>query len=70
MEREKTKKTSGEQKRLQNMQAFLLKLCSQECMVAEAKRRENKGEYRTIANLLQHSWAVVAWIMVHSPSII
>lgn len=52
------------------MQAFFLKLCSQECTVAEAKRTANKGEHGTTANLLQHSWAVVAWMLVHSPSII
>jgi len=52
------------------MQAFLLKLCSQECTVAEAKRRANKERYGTTVNLLQHSWAVVAWITVRGASII
>lgn len=69
METEKNKKIDGVHEELQNTQTFLLKLCSQEHKVVEAKRRANKGEYETTANLLQHIWALLAWILIHALSI-
>lgn len=56
METEKNKKIAGVHEELQNTQTFLLKLCSQEYKVVEAKRRASKGEYETTANLLHSTY--------------
>lgn len=52
------------------MQAFFLKQSNQKGAVGEARRTANSEEYGTTASLLLHSWAGVAWILVHAPSII
>lgn len=49
---------------------FLPKQGNQKCTVGGARQRANSGEYETTASLLLNSWAVVAWILVYTSSII